>query len=85
MAKIAYMESTPRLKGKAKQFGTHYRRIALVEIEDNFSGRPRMISDRARGVVRVIESESVYIGKTARSAGRRRRDDMRARAGIVFD
>jgi len=84
MTRIAYMESTPRLSGKARQFGINYRRIALVEIADGFHGRPKMISDRARGVVRVVESESVYVGLTDRSAGARKRSAMMARADVIF-
>jgi hypothetical protein len=39
--KIAYMESSPKLAGKARQFGASYRRIALVELEPGFEGPPR--------------------------------------------
>jgi hypothetical protein len=49
-----------------------YGRIAVVEVEDDFDGRPAMISDRARGVVRVVETwERRRVGKTDRCAFRR--------------
>lgn len=46
-----------------------YRRIAVVELAPGFEGRPKMISTRARGIVRVVQSwERLNCGKTDRDA-----------------
>ena len=48
-----------------------YKRVAVVEIEDGFKGRPKMISRRARGVARVVALwDKQSVGKTARCAFR---------------
>lgn len=65
MSKYIVMESTAQVKGKMAQFG-HYRRIAVVEIEGD--DLPKMISERARGVVRIVREWSpMHRGKTERS------------------
>ena len=47
-----------------------YRRVALVEVVAG--AKPKMISDRARGVVRVVQTwERLSVGSTARCAYRR--------------
>jgi hypothetical protein len=81
---IAYMESSPKLSGKARQFGASYRRIALVELEPGFEGRPAMISERAHGVKRILRDETVSIGSTARSYGYRLRQEYKAAADVIF-
>jgi len=52
--------------------GTNYRRIAVVELDEayaEFNDRPAMISERALGVVRLVETwERLHVGKTARGA-----------------
>lgn len=50
-----------------------YRRIAVVEIDSarlpEGCDRPRMISERARGVVRVVRTwERLHVGTTERCA-----------------
>jgi len=46
-----------------------YGRVAVVELEPGTTEYPRMISDRARGVARVIQTwEKCNVGKTERSA-----------------
>ena len=46
-----------------------YRKVAVVEIEDGFKGRPKMISRRAKGVARVVALwDKQSVGKTARCA-----------------
>lgn len=67
--KLMYMEKTPHLKGKARKFGRNYRKIAVVEIEEGFEGTPKMISERAIGVKKVIECHVMYVGTTERSVG----------------
>ena len=69
MPKYIYMEACPALSGKARQFGRRYRKMAVVELEPGFEGRPRMISERAIGVRRVVECSTEHVGRTRRSAG----------------
>ena len=47
-----------------------YRRVAVLEVEDDCDdSKPLMISARARGVVRVVETwEGLNVGKTHRCA-----------------
>jgi len=46
-----------------------YRKVAVVEVEDGFKGEPKMISERARGVKRVVkEWRRLNVGATNRSA-----------------
>ena len=48
-----------------------YRKVAVVEIEDGFKGKPKMISRRAKGVARVVALwDKQSVGKTARCAFR---------------
>ena len=69
MPKFIYMEASPALKGKAREFSRGYRKIAVVELEPGFQGRPKMISERAIGVRRVVECTTEHVGRTPRSAG----------------
>lgn len=78
MTRYMYMESTPRLQGKARKFGAGYRRIAIVALEENFQGVPKMISKRARGVSRVVREATTHIGTSDRSAGYRLREEFKA-------
>ena len=66
-----YMEASPKLSGKARDYGRNYRKMAVVEVEQGYDVdyRPKMISERALGVVRIVEEGTVHIGKTDRSAG----------------
>ena len=46
-----------------------YRRVAVVELEPGYSDIPKMISARAKGVKRVVETwENCNVGKTERCA-----------------
>ena len=46
-----------------------YARIAVVELEPGFDGRPAMISERARGIKRIVATwERLHVGKTSRCA-----------------
>ena len=69
MPKYIYMEASPALSGKARQFARNYRKMAIVELEPGFEGRPKMISERAIGVRRVVECSTEHVGRTRRSAG----------------
>jgi hypothetical protein len=52
----------------AKCWG-RYGKVAVVELEPGFEGRPAMISERARGVVRIVELwDRMHVGKTDRCA-----------------
>lgn len=45
-----------------------YRNLAIVELQPGYSGRPAMISERAKGVRRIVAyRHSVYVG--SRGAG----------------
>lgn len=58
-----------------------YRRIAVVELCDGFAGRPKMISPRARGVVRIVQTwERLHVGITERGAYQRALVEARALA-----
>jgi len=46
-----------------------YGRVAVVELEEGWTSRPAMISDRARGIRRVVKTwERLNIGTTERCA-----------------
>lgn len=77
---LIYMESTPALRGKARRFGRNYRKMALVELEPGFTGRPKMISERAVGVARIVECRVLHVGSTERSEGFRVRHELLAKA-----
>ena len=83
---IAYMTSSPALSGKARDYGRNYRRLALVELEPGWdpTRRPAMISERARGVARIVEDYTVHVGSTPRSEGYRLDEALRARADVEF-
>lgn len=74
-----FMDSTPHLAGKAAQWPYNYRRMAVVELKDGFEGVPAMISERARGVSRIVEEAVLHVGKTPRSLGYREMERMRAK------
>lgn len=66
MSEFIIMSSSAKVAGKARQFG-RYRHVAVVEIEPGAT--PAMISERARGVRRIVwDSGAVSVGKTAKSA-----------------
>ena len=75
-----YMESSPQLRGRARQYGRQYRKMAVVEVEPGYGPDriPKMISARARGVVRVVDCATLHVGTTDRSAGRVWRSRMLA-------
>jgi len=46
-----------------------YRRVAVLELEPGFEGSPKFISERARGVARVVATwEKCNVGERKRSA-----------------
>ena len=46
-----------------------YRRVAVLEVEDGMESPPKMISERARGVIEIVETwERLHVGKTERGA-----------------
>jgi hypothetical protein len=48
-----------------------YIKVAVVEVEAGFEGEPKMISERAKGVVRIVEEWGpCNLGKTEKSEGR---------------
>jgi len=64
MAKYIVMTATAKMPNSC--WG-HYGRVAVIETVDGT--KPRMISERARGVVRIVRTwERQHIGRTKRSA-----------------
>lgn len=48
-----------------------YKRVGIVELEPGFEGKPKMLSERAVGVRRVLRTwEQLRVGKTQRCAYR---------------
>ena len=63
-----YIVMTAAEKMPIKCWG-RYGKVAVVELEPGFDGSPKMISERARGVKRVVAIwPRQHIGKTDRSA-----------------
>jgi hypothetical protein len=63
------MEASAQVPSSWKHRGgpRGYRKLALVEVEKGVV--PKMISERARGVVRIVQVwDRLYEGKTERSA-----------------
>jgi hypothetical protein len=49
-----------------------YRRVAILEVEDAYANGVRMISTRAKGVIRVVQTwEKLNVGTTERGAYQR--------------
>ncbi len=49
-----------------------YGKVAVARLEDGFEGRPKMISERARGVAEIVALwDPCNIGKTPRCAYQR--------------
>ena len=61
------MSKTPALSGNARKWGAGYRKFALVE--STTPEEPKMISERARGMVKIIACASLFYGKGVRSEG----------------
>lgn len=61
----SYIVMTAAEPQRGRKWGEH-KRVAVVEIEEG--ARPAMISERARGVVRIVELwEGLRVGRTERS------------------
>jgi hypothetical protein len=59
---LIVMTSSAKVAGKARKYG-RYRNVAVVEVEAG--KRPSMISERARGLIRIVwHSGSRSVGKT---------------------
>ena len=66
-----YIVMTATEKMPASCWG-RYRRVAVVRLEDGFTGEPKMISERARGLAEIVEEwRACSVGTTDRSAYRR--------------
>ena len=60
------MDAAAAMPGSCKG---RYRRVAVIEIEAGFAGEPKMISERARGVARIVATwERLSDGRTERCA-----------------
>lgn len=68
---MAYIVMTASAKMPASVRG-RYARVAVVELDPDHEGMPAMISERARGVRRIVETwERCHVGRTARCAYQR--------------
>lgn len=68
MQKPRYIVMSATAKMPSSCWG-RYRRVAVVELEPDFLGRPKFIGNHARGVVRVVATwEKCHQGTTRRSA-----------------
>jgi len=75
MSRFIVMERTAKPPGRLK--GGCYIKVAVVEVEADFVGEPKMISERAKGVIRIVELwDQCYVGVTEKSAGFRARRDV---------
>jgi hypothetical protein len=73
------MTSRAQATGSASKYGYNYRNVAVVETDGE--GMPKMISDRAKHLVRVVRRWGpCSVGKTERSAYRIALADAEARA-----
>ena len=61
-----------------------YRRAALVIVDTDVCAIPKMISERARGVVRLIDSTGgLHVGRTEKGAWQRKMTNMERIARII--
>ena len=74
--KFVYLERSPKLAGKARQFGASYRRMMVLELEEN-AEPPPAVKTGARGLVRIVDECTESIGKTEKSFGFRERRRLR--------
>lgn len=73
------LQSSPVLKGKAREFGRGYAQFRILEVERGCT--PAMGGKRARGVVRVVSApRPVYYGEGVRSEGARVLKELREMA-----
>lgn len=74
------MTAAAHVAGQARTYGT-YRRVAVVEVTAGFAGRPAMISERAKGVARIVQDYGACnVGTTERCEYARRLADAEALA-----
>jgi len=77
MRKMIVMNNSANVGGAAAKWNRgEYRHIALVLIDTDAlpegCEEPRMISERARGVIEILDSRyGIYVGTTSRSYGYR--------------
>ena len=73
-AKTAYIVMTSTAAMPNSCWGV-YRRVAVAEVEvvDGHAVKPKMISERARGLVRLVETwEACNVGKVYQRGGKGR-------------
>jgi hypothetical protein len=76
---MSYIVQSSAAKMPSKCWGS-YRRVAVIEVEAGVTG-VAMISERARGVRRIVETwEKLNVGTTSRCAYQRALDEARALA-----
>ena len=66
MGKYLVMMKSARVPGNYKG---EYVRVGVVELEDGFEGEPKMLTERAKGIKRIVKTwERLNKGKTRRCA-----------------
>lgn len=76
---MTYTVMTSSCNSPAGKKWRGYRNLAIVELEPGFTGRPAMISERARGVRRIVDYvHSVYVGTRGYGAAKLSEFERRA-------
>src|SRR5262249_35939121 len=63
-----------------------YRRVAIVQLNQEYTAhgwQPKMISDRARGVLRVVDYGHHSVGKTRRCAYAKALEEAQGRGRVL--
>ena len=69
MSRYIVMTSTAQMPSSVR---SPYRRVAVVETDLPEGAEPKMISERARGVIRIVETwERQFVGATEKCAYQR--------------
>ena len=73
VTRLIIMWRSPALSGKAREYGSGYKKIALVEIDPAKllpnEDEPKMISERCAAVVKIHACRQLYYGEGIRSEG----------------
>lgn len=75
--------SAGQVAGRARKYGAgRYKRIAVIEVSDDYAGEPPPIDPRRKAVVRIVRTwgmrRALWLGTTSRSAGARALDEARS-------
>lgn len=84
------MTRRPALGGKARVYGTGYLKMALVKVDSDILDslgleEPAMISERSKGMIKIIECRSVFMGKGVKSQGSEYRKELEKKLAKLND